>query len=266
MLRKVSIAIAWFAIAATLGFVLWSSPSFQECNTNQQQTYAQASKENPPKLALATINHAALVLRCTGLFAYEYRDAITAIATAFIAAFTFTLWQSTKRMTQATGESVRIAERALADLERPYIYIFNPSGFELELNQEDPFYYFRYSVANYGKTPARIESAFVGMSAGAEPKQPRAVIGWDDFLVSPLFTSGKRRDKPTVSVPDEIKTIETADEFSQYTTFEGNDPVFLWAIIKYDGPFSKGHETSACWRWDETSRRLVLHEKHNYQK
>jgi hypothetical protein len=84
-------------------------------------------------------------------------------------------------------------------------------------------------------------------------------------LVSPLFVSGERRDSPTASVPDEIKIIETADENGQYDTpvLTGGSEFFLWVIVKYSGPFSKGHETSACWRWDDDSRRLVLHEKHN---
>jgi hypothetical protein len=138
---------------------------------------------------------------------------------------------------------------------------------KIDLDQEEPFHYFRYSVANYGKTPARIERAFVGISAGAAPKQPAAVIGWDDFLVSPLFVTGERRDSPTASVPDEIKIIETADENGQYDTpvLTVGSEFFLWIIINYSGPFSKGHETSACWRWDSDSRRLVLYEKHNTQ-
>jgi len=40
---------------------------------------------------------------------------------------------------------------------------------------------------------------------------------------------------------------------------------FFWVIINYSGPFSKGHETSACWRWDDNSHRLVLHEEYNHQ-
>jgi hypothetical protein len=234
-----------------------------------KQTAAESeqAKGNPSPFILSLTNNAATCIRCTGHVLYEYRDAITAVATAFIAAFTFTLWQSTKDMMQATGESVRVAERALADLERPYLYIFNPSGLKIDLDQEEPFHYFRYSVANYGKTPARIERAFVGISAGVAPKQPVAVIGWDDFLVSPLFVTGERRDSPTASVPDEIEIIETADENGQYDTpvLTVGSEFFLWIIINYSGPFSKGHETSACWRWDSDSRRLVLYEKHNSQ-
>jgi hypothetical protein len=263
-MRGTYFAILVFVLGAI--WILPSSSSFQSCVDKQRAAESQQVKENPPPIVLS--NNAAICVRCTGHVLYEYRDAITAIATVFIAAFTFTLWRSTKRMTQATAESVRIAERSLADLERPYIYVFNPSGFKIDLNREDPFNYFQYSIANYGKTPARIESAFVGISAGIGPKHPDAVLGWHDFLVSPLFVSGERRDNPTASVPNEIQIIETADENGQYDTpvLTDGSEFFLWIIIKYSGPFSKGHETSACWRWSSDSRRLVLHEKHNSQK
>jgi hypothetical protein len=155
-----------------------------------------------------------------------------------------------------------------AKLERPYLYVFNPSGLKIDHDQEDPFYYLKYSVANYGKTPARVESASIGINVGVAPKQPDAVIGWHDFLVSPLFVTGERRDNPTQSVPDEIEIGDYADEDTPPFPVpwpKGEDEFFFWISIKYSGPFSKNHETSACWRWDSNSHRLVLYEKYNHQ-
>jgi hypothetical protein len=155
-----------------------------------------------------------------------------------------------------------------AKLERPYLYVFNPSGLEIDFDQEDQFHYLKYSVANYGKTPARIESASIGINVGVEPNQPDAVRGWHDFLVSPLFITGERRDNPTASIPDGIEIEEYGDENIgpfPIPSLEGEDEFFFWIKIKYDGPFSKDHETSACWRWDSNSHRLVLYEKHNSQ-
>jgi hypothetical protein len=155
-----------------------------------------------------------------------------------------------------------------AKLERPYLYIFNASGLKIDHDQEDPFYYLKYSVANYGKTPARIESASIGINVGVEPKQPDAVVGWHDFLVSPLFVTGERRDNPSESVPEGIEIGEYGDEnIGPYDVpaLKGEEQFFFWIKIKYGGPFSKDHETSACWRWDSNSHRLVLYEKHNSQ-
>jgi hypothetical protein len=137
-MRGTYFSILVFVLGAI--WILTTSSAFLFCVEKQSAAESQQAKENPPPLVLSLTNNAAICVRCTGHVLYEYRDAITAVATAFIAAFTFTLWQSTKRMTQATGESVRIAERALADLERPYIYVFNPSGLKIDLDQEDPFH------------------------------------------------------------------------------------------------------------------------------
>jgi hypothetical protein len=49
----------------------------------------------------------------------EYGVAITALATLFIAGFTGTLWIATSKQAQLTNASVRIAERALTELEAP---------------------------------------------------------------------------------------------------------------------------------------------------
>jgi hypothetical protein len=82
----------------------------------------------------------------------------------------------------------------------------------IDHDQEDPFHFLNYSVANYGKTPALVESASIGINVGVAPKQPDAVVGWHDFLVSPLFVTGERRDNPTTSVPDDIEIGDYADE------------------------------------------------------
>jgi hypothetical protein len=155
-----------------------------------------------------------------------------------------------------------------AKLERPYLYIFNARGLNIDHDQEDPFHFLNYSVANYGKTPALVESASIGINVGVAPKQPDAVVGWHDFLVSPLFVTGERRDNPTTSVPDDIEIGDYADENTgpfPIPWLKGEDELFFWIKIKYGGPFSKDHETSACWRWDSGSHRLVLYEKHNSQ-
>jgi hypothetical protein len=50
---------------------------------------------------------------------------ITAIATFFVAAFTWTLWRSSEKMWEVTKKSVDIAERTLTDLERLYVFILD---------------------------------------------------------------------------------------------------------------------------------------------
>lgn len=49
----------------------------------------------------------------------------------------------------------------------------------------------------------------------------------------------------------------------------GDDEEFIFRLIAtYSGPFTTGHETSACWIWDNDSECLVQHgdEEYNYTK
>jgi hypothetical protein len=52
-------------------------------------------------------------------------EGITAAATASIAIFTIVLVLVTNRQAVLTKRSVRIAERALTELERPYLFILD---------------------------------------------------------------------------------------------------------------------------------------------
>ena len=103
-------------------------------------------------------------------FSAKLTDWLLAILTFFLVLFTYRLWRSTDKLWAAGERQIAVARDSadaakeaadaardqtlnFAKLERPYLYIFNPSGLEIDLNQEEPFHYFKYSVANYGKTP-----------------------------------------------------------------------------------------------------------------
>ena len=70
--------------------------------------------------------------------------------------FTFTLWRSTVQQGRLTDKSVRIAERALTELEAPFVFVdVVDTGLEVtdgmaRLAQTQ----FRFRVTNYGRTPA----------------------------------------------------------------------------------------------------------------
>jgi hypothetical protein len=218
-------------------------------------------------------------------FTGRLTDWLLAILTFFLVLFTYQLCRSTDKLWLAGEKQIAVARDSadaakeaadaardqtlnFAKLERPYLYIFNARGLNIDDDREDPFHYLSYSVANYGKTPALVESASIGINVGPAPKQPDPILGWHDFLVSPLFVTGERRDNPTASVPNDIEIGDYADENTgpfPVPSLKGEDEFFFWIKIKYSGPFSKDHETSACWRWDSDSHRLVLYDKHNSQ-
>ena len=83
-----------FGISAAvfLSYVVWifaTSSSFQECIGKQTATETSASETKTPPNFLARI---AIKSRCSVHVIYEYREAVAAIGTVFIALFTCTLW------------------------------------------------------------------------------------------------------------------------------------------------------------------------------
>lgn len=167
------------------------------------------------------------------------------------------------RTARMTAEAAQAQTYNFTKLERPYIYVFNVSTLELDSNREDPFWFVNYQVANYGKTPATIDGVFVGISVGSLPEPLHRVGAWHDLHVSPIMTPDQKRIGLTVPVPEPVTIGQYADEGTTPTPVPelvDDENFFVRVLIKYHGPFSKGHETSVCWRWETSSRRLVLYE------
>lgn len=178
-----------------------------------------------------------------------------------------------KDSANAAIRQARTAEESFANLERPYIYVFGIKGLECDFDQMEPYDFLKYSVANYGKTPASLESSCLRISIGTSPEVPVTVRPWHSLIALPILTPNERRENLTEPIPDNIETTQYADEdtppgpFTVPVLEEGKE-FFFWIQIKYHGPFSVGHETSACWRWDSTSDRLILYggEQYNYTR
>jgi hypothetical protein len=207
--------------------------------------------------------------------------AVTAIATIFIALYTFALSDSTRALRDAaekqakdTRTSLRIAVRAanaardqatvakdtLVNAERPYIYAFGVYKFRVDkdvVGGYEPF--IRYSVANYGKTPGVIEEVLAGISTSGAgvPDDLLHPEGTHWLLRHPVFAPAERRDDIDAVLPDGInkKSGGTTDEII-IDVPDGED-LFFRILIRYRGSFSAGHETSACWRLDELNNRFV---------
>jgi hypothetical protein len=71
-----------------------------------------------------------------------------------------------------TGRSTDIAERALFPIGAADVYIFGAKGLERESERMDPHDFLKYSVANYGKTPASLENVCLKISLGKTPDGP----------------------------------------------------------------------------------------------
>jgi hypothetical protein len=165
------------------------------------------------------------------------------------------------RTARMSAEAAQAQTHNFTKLERPYIYVFNPEGLGLESNREDPFYFVKYQVANYGKTPATIDGVFIGISVGSLPDESYQVGPWHELRVSPIMTPDQKSTGLTAAVPETVAIGEYAGENTPPTPapdLTDEEEFFFRVLIKYHGPFSRGHETSVCWRWDSASLRLIL--------
>src|ERR1700674_1364911 len=203
----------------------------------------------------------------------QYDVVVTAIATAFIAYFTYTLKNVTAQLFSTSDEAAKaatkqakLAEDAFTKLERPYLFIFGASKITQEL---DGIPFVSYSVANYGKTPAVIKHASAAISTGLEPDIPLRLDHTHNLFVLPVLPQYDVRNLREL-LPDGIAWDSTYESLTGglegnlvagglAPRLTGQDDFFFWIIVTYKGPFTDHHETSACWRFDSGTNRLVNH-------
>jgi len=278
--------LIWVAIAFLVlvllgeGLVALGSPMVGACDSGSQQGAPHYGKERYPSLRVVAWGDARRGLSCVGRWADANHDDIAAASTFVIAVFTFTLWRSTRKLgidgqkqmrllrksiwvsaqsAKATRRLAGIANDTLVNAERPYIYAFGVYKFIVDkavVGGYTPF--IRYSVANYGKTPGVIEEVLAGISTSAlgRPKDLLHPEGTHWLVRHPVFAPAERRDDIGETLPGGIPTKPSTTE-EIILDVPDNEDLFFWIIIRYRGPFSRGHETSACWRLDQLNNRFA---------
>ena len=230
-------------------------------------------------------------------FITSNHEAIVALAMVLIALFVLGLWRSTSALlhvsqrqlasvqdaaaaqstlvgrsvaaaTEAAAASRRhaaTAQRALEELERPYLFVFGVKYLKIDAERSgelEPFV--EYTVANYGKTPAIVEN--IGASfeaAGDEPQAPFQVDDVNPLLVAPILAPQEKRGPikhyyPTDGAAPDFKFIGSGP-FSSFAVIETkpNEDLLFRVVIEYRGPFGKEHKTSACWVYEKLTDTFV---------
>jgi hypothetical protein len=222
-------------------------------------------------------------------FVEAHNGAFTALATIAIAGFTLTLKWSTDKLwlagerqfehareqavqelarireqmkiaqqsADAASRQAKVAEAALSQLERPYVFIFNVSRLKVqELEESDDVWLsVTYSVANYGKIPAIIKYAQAVLAVGIDPPFPSLLPDSHTLRATPIFAAGESRH--------EIETgyawfggSEFDEDGSTIPSIPNGSTLYLWVIITYRGPFTDQHETRACWIYNDSTGRF----------
>jgi len=180
-----------------------------------------------------------------------------------------------KDSADAAVAQAKISERALTQLERPYVFVFGAGN--VRSDEDTGEFFIEYTVANYGKMPAIIEGAWIDFVLGVAgvPQTPTLLENDHSLLVAPIIQAGEKRllraylpenmiDKEGAS----FVVIKGTDDLLQIPelAIPKDHDVFFRAIVSYRSPTSLGHETGALWLF--MGGQLVQRggEEYNYVK
>src|SRR5215813_6167346 len=96
-------------------YVEVDSATFQQCVIDHQGSRPQGEpgKNGAHFVAAISFWHIKIWSSCTGTFLDNYREAVTAVATIFIAIFTWTLWWATRRLGEFARKQADDTKQAL---------------------------------------------------------------------------------------------------------------------------------------------------------
>lgn len=169
--------------------------------------------------------------------------------------------EATKEAADAANKSADVAEKALELVERPYIFAHSVSKFHISENLNPAI---TYEVANFGKTPAIIQSAHVALENIKNNLGAVLEVDRQHTLVSaPILSAGEVRKGIEEELPANMVNFITTGKGYAPDLKHGED-LFFRVIIRYRGPFTEGHESSFCWRYNSHTNYFTPYEHENY--
>lgn len=171
----------------------------------------------------------------------------------------------TDKAAEAAQKSADFAEKSLTLIERPYVFAHSVSKFHISENLNPAI---TYEVANFGKTPAIIQSAHVALENIKSNLGAALEVDRRHTLVSaPILSAGEVRKNVEEEIPANMVKFNTTDKGYAPDLKHGED-LFLRVIIHYRGPFTEGHESSFCWRYNTHTNYFEPygHDNYNYTK
>jgi hypothetical protein len=205
---------------------------------------------------------------CVVGFLQSYNGAVTAIATLSIGAFTFALVCVTNRQAKLTKESVEIANRALNELEAPFISIKIVSpGLQWNVAKTQlNFGTLTFTYANYGRTPAIIFEGFedvrgVDVGSGFPPPiegERGPPMPWGVIAAPNGGDSGPFR----VNIFAHMLGIADGNPLELK-----NKAVFFLGFVKYGDIFGSVYTQGFCFLFDDIGNRFIEagDEKYSYR-
>lgn len=233
--QKIALSIfllGLLAFAASFAF----PPKYEICGPNQYTHAKECSQHYAGPIVFLWVMG----------FLDDHAGSVTAIATIFIAGFTWTLYW-------VTGEAVRISKRALVDVERPYVFISNFAWGKTQnkVVTEPDYVTLHFTISNEGKIPAIIDDLQIDFNVGELPALAARGIR-DPIEILPPAT----RRETFISFHESMMEAKTVFDFEGTTAYRvpvcsDKKPVFILGVVRYHGPFTKDHETRLCWKFTD---------------
>jgi hypothetical protein len=148
--------------------------------------------------------------------------------------------------------SLIFAREEFTATKRPYLFVTDIKNLRVETvpteDGEDDWGSVSYVVANHSDIPAIIETVrlFLSTSTTGNPFGDCGLAPHPDLLNTKIFPPHHVRDVKDWAASG-LKYLDRHEEGPPIELSDGNE-LFFYIVIKYRGPFSKGHETSACWK------------------
>ena len=245
---KVAKRLGWAAlivsVSAFLLYVLFSTTSYQICIADKEKEQPEkATEKTLPEGLRPLIMGARIKTNCIFFFLYENREAITAVATAFIAFFTLTLWHSTRNLW-------KLARSEFIATHRPKITM-RAVKLHLEGAGVGGTYPIEFTYVNEGESTAYISK-----------------IGSNVFNNKTCWTYGARKVRFTIETSTEIlqsgeeRTHPTPDKFD-WNLSDTN--WFCVGYVEYRDSLGIIRKTGFCRRWNDRKKVWVREENEEYE-
>lgn len=263
-MKKNQVWLVFVAIMiALLCYVVWSTSTFQDC-IGEQYAQANPNHDDTSEVEFTFVDQMRAEVGCAAHLFFESRDAFTAIATIFIALFTWTLWMSTDKLWQLGRSEFNATHRPKLRIRN--IVVRPPT--EMHAAKFE-FFAGGYPVSgqlyadNFGDGNATILHSHCMVSWGHQPlpmEAPYEGSNGNEFLGHPSL-------KPGASIPGVFQSIGVMpNEQVAVNILCGNEGWRLWVMgwVEYADAERFVRRMRFCRIWSANDRRFIDVDNRDY--
>ncbi|MGJ4927176.1 hypothetical protein ACQR1I_18185 [Bradyrhizobium sp. HKCCYLS2038] len=164
-------------------------------------------------------------------------------------------FRDTQKSIAVADRSAKAAERALSELERPWIFVhlsrhLVSRGDDANSFGAPPVAVFE--IANHGRMPATIAACYIALE-GVHQTEPSSGLLRDEFHISigPQERSGKLQvDCPGGLAKYGVVVDLLSQEVHPVPELDQLESFFFYILLEYSDVRGKSYTSSFCWRFD----------------